>query len=81
MSEFNVYADVDREAMHDRDPRDIDPDERPSRESVADLEPRAPFTPHPREVKIDGWTYVLPEGADATRPKRTTGADIERSRP
>jgi hypothetical protein len=55
--------------MHDRDPRDIDPDERPSRESVADLEPRAPFTPRPREVKIDGWTYVLPEGADATRRK------------
>jgi hypothetical protein len=61
MTEFDPLGDVDREAMHDRDPLDIDPDEWPSRESVADLEPRAPFTPHPRKVKIDGWTYVLPE--------------------
>lgn len=34
--------------------------EQPSREDVADLEPRPAFTPHPRAVKINGWTYVRP---------------------
>jgi hypothetical protein len=59
--------------MRDRESRDIaaaahyaqedawDDRERPTREEVADLEPPKPFAPHPREVKINGWTYVPPQ--------------------
>ena len=57
MDEFNVYRDVDREAMRDYDP---EPDERPSwHEAQRDPELAVPAAPGFR-CRWCGWTVTTP---------------------